>query len=224
MADNNIQVQIDQINSKLDLILEEAQLQKQNRDVVVDLVDDLAIVGKDAFKGMVDSLDNAGIEVDGEEFNHMILNLIRNISNINMLFRTLENVTDLIKDFSPIIKQIGTDATVKFNELDSKGYFELMKQLSLAMDTILSRYSREDIENLSDNIVTLTDTLMTVTDPVIMNKLTLAAKTVKMMDEEPVPEYSVWKLMREINKPEVKKSLGFLMTFLKKVNSQEKDS
>jgi uncharacterized protein YjgD (DUF1641 family) len=224
MADNNIQVQIDQINSKLDLILEEAQLQKQNRDVVVDLVDDLAIVGKDAFKGMVDSLDNAGIEVDGEEFNHMILNLIRNISNINMLFRTLENVTDLVKDFSPIIKQIGTDATVKFNELDSKGYFELMKQLSLAMDTILSRYSRKDIENLSDNIVTLTDTLLTVTDPVIMNKLNLAAKTVKMMDEQPVPEYSVWKLMREMNKPEVKKSLGFLMTFLKKVNSQEKDS
>jgi len=224
MADNNIQVQIDQINSKLDLILEEAQLQKQNRDVVVDLVDDLAIVGKDAFKGMVDSLDNAGIEVDGEEFNHMILNLIRNISNINMLFRTLENITDLIKDFSPIIKQIGTDATVKFNELDSKGYFELMKQLSLAMDTIMSRYSRKDIENLSDNIVTLTDTLLTVTDPAIMNKLTLAAKTVKMMDEEPVPEYSVWKLMREVNKPEVKKSLGFLMTFLKKVNSQEKDS
>ena len=224
MADNNIQMQIDQINSKLDLILEEAQLQKQNRDVVVDLVDDLAIVGKDAFKGMVDSLDNAGIEVDGEEFNHMILNFIRNIGNINMLFRTLENITDLIKDFSPIIKQIGTDATVKFNELDSKGYFEVMNQLSLAMDTIMSRYSRKDLENLSDNIVRLTDTLLTVTDPVIMNKLSLAAKTVKKMDEESVPEYSIWKLMREINKPEVKQSLGFLMTFLKKINSQEQDS
>jgi len=224
MADNNVQIQIDQINSKLDLILEEAKLQKQNRDVVVDLVDDLAIVGKDAFKGMVDSLDNAGIEVDGEEFNHMLLNFIRNISNINMLFRTLENITDLIKDFSPIVKQIGTDATEKFTELDSKGYFEVVNQLSLAMDTIMSRYSRKDLENLSENIVTLTDTLLTVTDPAIMNKLSLAAKTFKTMDEETIPEYSIWKLMREVNKPEVKKSLGFLMTFLKKINSQEQDS
>ncbi|MDT8402276.1 MAG: DUF1641 domain-containing protein [Bacteroidales bacterium] len=224
MADNNIQIQIDQINSKLDLILDEAVLQKQNRDMVVDLVDDLAIVGKDAFKGMVDSLDNAGIEVDGEEFNHMVLNFIRNISNINMIFRTLENLTDLIKDFSPIVKQIGTDATAKFNEFDSKGYFEVMNQLSLAMDTIMSRYSRKDLEKLSDNIVTLTDTLLTVTDPLIMNKLSVAAKTFKEMDEETVPEYSIWKLMREINKPEVKKSLGFVMTFLKKINSQGQDS
>ncbi|HCC70587.1 MAG TPA: hypothetical protein DEQ09_05480, partial [Bacteroidales bacterium] len=156
-TENNIQSQIDQINHKLDLILEEASMQKQNRDTVVDLVDDLAIVGKDAFKGMADSLDNAGIEVDGDQINHLILNFIRNINNMNMLFQTLENVTDLMKDASPIIKQIGIDATGKFNELDSKGYFEVLNQISIALDTVMSRYSRQDIENLSGNIITVID-------------------------------------------------------------------
>ena len=53
MTDNNIQLQIDQINQKLDLILDEAVMQKQNRDTVMDLVNDLSLVGKDAFKVLI---------------------------------------------------------------------------------------------------------------------------------------------------------------------------
>jgi len=219
MAENNIQIQIDQINHKLDLILEEAELQKQNREVVTDLVDDLAIVGKDAFNGMVDSLDNAGIEVDGDEFNHLLLNLIRNVSNMNMLFSTLENITDLVKDFSPIIKQIGIDATEKFNELDRKGYFEVLNQLASASDKIMAKYSRADIENLSGNIVNLMDTIMAIADPVVMEKMNFFVRTFKEMDNEPVQEYSIWKVMREMNKPELKRTIGFMMTFLRKLNA-----
>lgn len=224
MSDNNIQLQIDQINRKLDLILDEAVMQKQNRDMVVDFVDDLSLVGKDAFKGMVDSLDKAGIELDGDEVNHMALNFIRNISNINMLFQTLENITDLLKDISPIIKQIGIDATGKFNELDKKGYFEVLGQLSVALDTIMSRYSQEDIENLSENIITVMDAMLTITDPAVMSKVTTLARTFKEIDPESVPEYSIWKVMREMNRPEMKKTIGFMMTFLKKINATESKS
>jgi len=221
MTDNNLQTQIDQINHKLDLILEEATLQKQNRDIVVDLVDDLAIVGKDAFKGMVDSLDNAGIEVDGNQVNYLILNFVRNINNMNMLFQTLENITDFLKDASPIIKQIGIDATDKFNELDNKGYFEVLNQLTIALDTIMSKYSRKDIENLSDNIITVMETLMAITDPAVMKKIEIFARTYKEIDHESVPEYSIWKVIRELNKPDMKKSIGFIMTFLRKINASE---
>jgi len=221
MTDNNLQTQIDQINHKLDLILEEATLQKQNRDIVVDLVDDLAIVGKDAFKGMVDSLDNAGIEVDGNQVNYLILNFVRNINNMNMLFQTLENITDFLKDASPIIKQIGIDATDKFNELDNKGYFEVLNQLTIALDTIMSKYSRKDIENLSDNIITVMETLMAITDPAVMKKIEIFARAYKEIDHESVPEYSIWKVIRELNKPDMKKSIGFIMTFLRKINASE---
>jgi uncharacterized protein YjgD (DUF1641 family) len=224
MTDNNLQTQIDQINHKLDLILEEATLQKQNRDIVVDLVDDLSIVGKDAFKGMVDSLDNAGIEVDGDQVNYLILNFIRNINNMNMLFRTLENITDLLKDASPIIKQIGIDATDKFNELDNKGYFEVLNQITIALDKIMSRYSRKDIENLSDNIITVMDTILAIADPAVMQKIEIFAKTYKEIDHESVPEYSIWRVMRELNKHDMKKSIGFIMTFLRKINATDPQS
>lgn len=224
MTENNLQTQIDQINQKLDLILEEATLQKQNRDIVVDLVDDLAIVGKDAFKGMVDSLDNAGLEVDGDQFNHLILNFIRNINNMNMLFQTLENLTDFLKDASPIIKQIGIDATDKFNEFDNKGYFEVLNQITIALDAIMTRYSKKDIENLSDNIITVMDTIIAIADPAVMKKIEIFARTYREIDHESIPEYSLWKVIRELNKPDMKKSIGFIMTFLRKTNASDSQS
>ena len=50
MTEQKIQQQIDDINRKLDIILEEVFAQKQNRESINDLMDDLSIVGKDAFK------------------------------------------------------------------------------------------------------------------------------------------------------------------------------
>jgi len=221
MEENNIQLQIDRMNQKLDLILEETAMQKQNRDTVTDLVDDLSLVSRDAFKSMVDGLDDAGIEVDGEEFNHLILNFIRNIDNINMLFHTMESITDLLKDVSPVIKQIGTDATGKFNEFDEKGYFEVLNQISMAMENIMARYSKNDLQHLSDNITTVMDTMLAITDPAIMKKVSLLAGTFRELDQSSVPEYSIWKAMREMNKPDMKKSLGYIMTFLKMLNEDK---
>ncbi|HCC71157.1 MAG TPA: hypothetical protein DEQ09_08415, partial [Bacteroidales bacterium] len=116
------------------------------------------------------------------------------------------------------------DATGKFNELDSKGYFEVLNQISIALDTVMSRYSRQDIENLSGNIITVIDTLLAITDPLVMKKIEIFARTYREIDHESVPEYSIWKVMRELNKPDMKKSIGFIMTFLRQINANESKS
>lgn len=216
MSDKNIQEQLDAVNHKLDMILEESAMQKQNREAVVDLVDDLSLVGKDAFKGMISDLDDAGIELDGDALSHMLLGFIRNLNNINVLLQTLESVTDLLKDVSPIIKQVGVDAVDKLKEIDEKGYFEILRQITLALDTIMAKYSKEDLKSLSDNIIITMDTMISITDPVIMKKANKAVSIMKDIDIENIEKYSLWKLMRQMNKPEIKQSLGFMLTFMKR--------
>lgn len=61
MTDQNIQTQINEINRKLDIVLEEVYSQKQARQTVEDLVTDLSLIGTDMFKASVVELDNAGI-------------------------------------------------------------------------------------------------------------------------------------------------------------------
>lgn len=218
MSDKLIQEQINEINRKLDLLIDEVTIQKQNREAVNDLIDDAAVIGKDAFRTMVTQLDDAGIELDGEALRCLILKLIRNIGSLGMVLETLESLNDLAKDVTPIIKQIGLDGINKFNELEQKGYFEVMNQIGTTIDTVLTRYSREDLQKLSENLIPVTDTLMIIADRRVLEKVNAITTTLREIRTDEIEEYSVWRLMRDMNKPEVKKSIGFIMAFLSKIN------
>jgi len=221
MSEKDMQIQINEINRKLDLILEDRAVQKQNQDAVVDLIDDLSIVGKDAFNGVVEGLDNAGIELDGDSIKHLILLFIRNVDNINTLMMTLENVMDLVKDISPIIKEVGIDAVDKFKEIDDKGYFEVLRQFMNALDNVMKKFPKENLEGLGEKIESVLNTLLVIIDPAFMSKIGMFVETYKGIDHENIPEYSIFKVMRELNKPGMKKSIGFIMTFLKDINTKE---
>lgn len=39
---------------------------------------------------------------------------------------------------------------------------------------------------------------------------------------EPMQQYSLWKIMKDLNSPEVKQSIGFMLTFLKNFSNQSK--
>ena len=67
MSEQHIQAQIDAINQKLDMILEEVYAQRETRHSLLDLADDAYIIGKDVFKNTVIQLDKAGVEIDSEE-------------------------------------------------------------------------------------------------------------------------------------------------------------
>jgi len=224
MSDKLIQEQIRDINRKLDLILDETLVQRQNREAVNDFVDDVAVIGKDAFKQMVTQLDDAGIELDNEALRCLILRLIRNIRSMGMVIEILESFTDLARDLTPIIKQIGLDGVQKFHELEQKGYFEILNQIGRTMDALLSRYSMEDLQKLSDNLIPVADTLVNIADPNLLNKINTASKALKDINPEDVEEYSVWRLMRQMNKPEVRKSFGFIMAFLHNIAKAERNT
>jgi uncharacterized protein YjgD (DUF1641 family) len=217
ISEKSLQLQIDEINSKLDLILDEASVQRQNRESINDLLDDAAVIGKDVFNQMVIQLDDAGIELDGDALRCLILRLIRNISSMGMVLETLESLTDLVKDLTPVIKQVGLDGVHKFHELEQKGYFEILNQVTSTMETIVTRYSMEDLQKLSDNLVPVADTLMNIADPKLLNKINAATSALKEVNPEEIEEYSVWRLMRQLNKPEVRKSIGFIMLFLRNI-------
>ncbi|MFN8211899.1 MAG: hypothetical protein U0T33_13165 [Bacteroidales bacterium] len=220
MSEKALQEQINEINRKLDLLLEESAVQRQGREAMNDLADDVAVIGKEVFRDMVNQLDNAGIEMDGDALRGLLIKLVRNVENMGMLLETIESMNDLLKDLTPIIRQIGLDGVNKFHELDKKGYFEIMAQAGKAADTIVTRYSREDIAALSGNLVIAADTIIKLGNPGFLEKLGAIADALGEIRTEEIEEYSVWRAMRELNKPQVRKSIGFIMAFLEKINEK----
>ncbi len=215
MTEQKIQQQIDDINRKLDIILEEVFAQKQSRETISDLADDLSIVGKDVFKNTVIELDKAGIELDSDAVKGTGIRLIRNIDNINEFLDTLESINDFLKDASPIVQQVGLDAIKKMNELDQKGYIEFFKELSKVLENIVSHFTPQDVKELADNVVTILETVKGMTQPDMLSAMDNAVNVFKNLDTKDIPEYSLWKAMKEMRSPEMKKGLGFMITFLK---------
>ena len=221
MSENNIQVQIDAINQKLDLILEEIHAQREIRESLTDLADDVSIIGKDIFKNTVIQLDKAGVELDTEVIAGIGLKLIRNAGNINDLLDTLESVNDFLKDVSPIIHQVGLDAIEKLNYLEQRGYIDFFKELSKALDNIVTHFTVEDVKALSDNVVVIMETVKNLTQPDMLKAVNNAVMIYKHMDMENVEEISLFKAMMEFRKPEMKKGIGFMITFLKRLSEMQ---
>lgn len=217
---DNVQEQINQINQKLDLLLEYVSEQKLKSETIEDLVADVSIISKDAFSSVVDDLDKQGIELNVDDIKLLAYKLVRNVNNFSQVMDMFESVTDLLKDAGPIINEVGIDFTHKLHEFEQKGYFEFFKELANIMDNIISSYPPEEVRALSDNIVTILDTVRNITQPDMLHAINNAVSIFKNLDTNEIPEYSLWKVFREMNTPEMKRGLGFIMTFLKNLSKQ----
>jgi uncharacterized protein YjgD (DUF1641 family) len=218
MADQNIQAQIDAINSKLDIILQEIQAQREMRESMLDLADDVSIISKDIFRNTVRELDKAGVELDPEAMAGIGIKLIRNVGNINDLLDTLESINDFVKDATPIVHQVGLDAIQKLNHLEQRGYIDFFRELSKALDNIVTHFSAEDVKALADNVVVIMETVKNLTQPDMLKAVNNAVVIYKNLDMDQVEEYSLFKAFMQFRKPEMKRGIGFMVTFLKKLS------
>lgn len=220
----NVQEQINSINRKLDIVLEEIYVQKQKRQEVEDLVTDLSIIGNDMFKASVVELDHAGVELDTEALKSLFFKLLRNVGTLNDLVEMVESMTDLAKDAAPIIHQMGLQGISQMNELEKNGYFDFAKELFKIADNIIEHFSQEDVRLLADNIVSILETIKNLTQPEMLGAMNNAVNIFNKIETREIPEYSLWKAFKEMRSPEMKKGIGFMITFLKNIAEDRKDA
>jgi uncharacterized protein YjgD (DUF1641 family) len=220
IKENNVQEQINEINQKLDLLLQYVNEQRLKSETIEDLVADVSIISKDAFSSAVEELDTRGIELNIEDVKLLAFKLIRNVNNFSQVMDMFESITDLLKDVGPIVNEVGIDFTHKLNEFEQKGYFEFFKEIANIMDNVISSYPPEEVRALSENIVTILDTVRNITQPDMLHAINNAVSIFKNLDTENIKEYSLWKAFREMNTPEMKRGIGFMITFLKNLSKE----
>jgi len=217
---NNMQEQINDINQKLDLLLLYMNEQRLKSETIDDLVSDVSIISKDAFSSISYELDKQGIELNVNDIKLLVYKLVRNVNNFSQVMDMFESVTDLLKDAGPIVNEVGIDFTNKLHEFEKKGYFEFFKELANVMDNVISSYPHEDVRALADNVVTILDTVKNITQPDMLNAINNAVSIFKNLDTDNIQEYSLWKVFRDMNTPEMKRGLGFVMTFMKNLSKE----
>ncbi|WP_430816792.1 DUF1641 domain-containing protein [Carboxylicivirga sp. RSCT41] len=219
MNETDLQAQINQLNQKMDIVLDIVTRQQQKTESVEDLLSDLQIVGKDMYDTAVVELENQQVEIDVDEIKMLGIRLLHNIENIGVVLSMFESMVDFTKDAGPLVRESIIDMTSRLHEFEQKGYFEFFAEAAKVIDNVVSAFSKEDVAQLADNIVTILNTVKSLTQPEMMHAMDNALRAYNSMQMENVPEYSVFKLMREINKPEMKKAMGFMVTFMKNIST-----
>jgi uncharacterized protein YjgD (DUF1641 family) len=213
--------EIAELNQKVDTILEYVNQQRLKSQAIDDLIADVSIIGKDAYDSTVQALDDREVRLEPDDLRELGISLAQNVGNFNTMLDSLGSAMDLMKDVGPIANEVIIDATKKLHEFEQKGYFEFLKEFGVIIDNIVTHYGINDVRMLADNVVTILDTVKNLTQPEVLKSIDTAVKVFGNMETENVPEYSIFKVMREINKPEMKKAWGFLFTFLKNMSSDK---
>jgi len=192
MEEKNMQEQIDELNHKMDRVLEFVEIQHRKREELDDLMSDLSLISRDAFNSTVVALDKAGVEIDPCGIQCLMIKLIRNLGTFGEMIELMESAKDLAQDLTPIIRQVGLDVIQKMNELDEKGYI--------------------------DSFMTITKNLTNKETVDAMVRLSQAVAEVKMDDQ--LDDKSFWQLFKQIRSKEVRKSLSYSMRVLEVINKK----
>lgn len=217
------QSQIDEINSKLDIILEEIELQKRHRREMEDLKEDLFRVGKDVYETAVTELEEVHDHIKTGDILHLGKKLLRNVNNLNRAFDQLESTRDFLRDVSPLVRESILDMMNKMDEFDRKGYFEFIKELQKAGDNVVTSFTPNDVKLLGDNIVTILNTIKNLTQPDMLQAINNAVAVYKNIDVKVDEKVSLFSLIKELNSPEVKRGFAVGLKFLKNLASLEEN-
>ena len=221
MENSTVHQEIDSINRKLDIILEEIELQKRHRREMDDLKDDLMRVGKDVYQTTVLELEEVHDHLQTGDMVHLGKKLLRNVNNITKMFEQLENANDFIHDISPIAREITLDFMNRLDEFDRKGYFEFVSGLLKIMDKIVTSFTAEDVKNLGENVVTMLNIVKDLTQPDMLSALNNAISIYKKLDVDIPDKVSYMSLMKELRSPQMKKGLAFAVKFFQKIAEQQ---
>lgn len=224
MNELEMQQQITQLNYKLDLVLEQMEEQKRRRESYDDLLDDISIISKDAVKNTVIALDKAGVELDTEALTKLGIRLAKNVGMFNDLLESVESANDLIKDVSPIIRQIGLDAINKMAELEREGYIEYFMELLKMMSKFKENFTVNDIRNLTSNIDIITGIARNLSKAEMLIGIEKATSVIgKVKMDEKLDNKSLLKIYGAMNKPEVRMTLFYALRLINEIVRNNKN-
>ena len=222
MASQNLELQLQSIDKKLELISEELAIVRRQRQEFNELKEDLTLIAKDVFSTAIEELEDIAPFVQTGDFLHLLKKILQNTQNITMVMTKFESGMDFFDDAKPVGKELFNDALEKLNELDQKGYFHFIKELLNVADNVVNHFTVEDVKLLGENVITILETIKGLTQPEMLGAINNAMSIYQNLDPKDTPEYSIWKVIRELNTPEMKRGIGFIITFLKKITEEQK--
>ncbi|MBI5646883.1 MAG: DUF1641 domain-containing protein [Ignavibacteriae bacterium] len=217
MDDQDLRLQFEEMNRKLDFLLSEVEAQRRHRQELDDLKDDLMRVGKDVYRTAVVELDGMHDSLSTAELLYLGKKMLRNVGTITSVIEQLESLKDFLVDAAPLARESVLGLMARLDEFDRKGYFVFMREFGRIADAVVTSYTPDDVRALGDNVVSILGTVKNLTQPDMLGAINNAVAVYKKLDIDVRDEPSLFALLRDLNTPEARRGLAFLLAFTKKI-------
>ncbi len=193
---------LERIETRLEVLVEEARRQGRLRDSVSELASDLAPVGLEAMGAAARWLET----VDAGELLPTLETLLRSLSDLERAMHAIRPMLELVETVSGLGKPAMESMTRSLAGLDGRGYFDFARSGVRVVDRVVTGFDESDIEALGDNVVLILETLRDMTQPEVMQMLrrTLASAGGDEIADPP----GLFGLMRLMRKPETRRGLA----------------
>ncbi len=220
METKSLEIQIQDINQKLDFITSQLREQQRRQREMEELKADLTLIGKDIFQTAVQELDEVSQHFDTTDLLFLIKKLLRNTRNMTKMMDQVESASDFIKDAAPLSKHVFDQLMETLSELEKKGYFDFGREIFQIIDTVVTSFSVEDVKLLRENITTILMTVKNLTQPEMLSAVNNALNFFQKMDVDLAKDISYWQIMKELRDPEMKRGIAFMIQFVKNMSVQ----
>jgi uncharacterized protein YjgD (DUF1641 family) len=210
---------VDSLSTQMAFLTEQARIVERQRQERAELVRDMTPIVNDAYRLLVDQLEEVQEYIDLNDLLRLIKRLLRNGRNLEKILDQVESMMDLIDTMGPLTDDAFSKAVDTLQEMEHKGYFVFARGGARIIDNVITSFSEEDVNRLGDNVVLILNTVKDMTQPEIMNFVRNTLLVAEGEIEKPV-DISYRGLLRQMQDPAVRRGLALTMRVMHVIGSQ----
>ncbi len=219
---------IDVMAAQMNLLVEEVREQRLRRAQWDELRSDLAPIAGEAMTLASNELEAIQDFVQPEDMLRLLRRILRNTKNIEDGMARYESLMDFLDDAGPLTSEAVTKILTTLEDFEQRGYFEFAGAGLGIVDTIVTTYSKEDIDALGENIVQMLDIVKNLTQPemlaVAKRMLDAVQRQQAAAELEPAEPPGLISLAGQIRDPEVRRGLARALNTFKVVSATETET
>ncbi len=225
---SELERKIDLMSFQMDLLVAEIREQRLRRDQWDELRSDLAPIAGEAMTLASNELEAIQDFVQPEDILRLLRRVLRNTKNIEDGMARYESLMDFLDDAGPLTSEAVTKILTTLEDFEQRGYFEFAGAGLGIVDTVVTTYSKEDVEALGDNIVQMLDIVKNLTQPemlaVAKRMLDAVQRQQAAAELEPAEPPGLLALAGQMRDPEVRRGLARALNTFKVVSASETET
>jgi uncharacterized protein YjgD (DUF1641 family) len=199
---------LDRIETQLAPLVETASSVRELRD-------DLIPLSAQAFRLLINELEDIESSFQLEDLLAMIKTVMRSVKTITFSLQQLQNIVDFVTTIEPLLRSSVPQMINYLDDLEQRGVLRMFTAMLDIRAKIASAYTAEDIDKIGDGAVALLGLAQKLSHPQAIAFLEKVAEVPGHVDLSQSKDIGPFGLISAASSKEVKQGLGVMMELTK---------